>query len=95
MSQEIAPTTPSAPAVDRAAACSPRFHGKQCPKAILRGETEVSPGDTFIQESEDGMGFAAMRYTPKEAMPPRLAWKNFTLLARGTWETCHAAANQK
>jgi hypothetical protein len=83
---------PDEKGVGAAATCSPRFHGKLDPNAVLRGETQVVTGDTFIQESIDMCGFAAMRYTPKSPEPPK-AYMHFEVLATGTWDTCHTAAN--
>lgn len=60
------------------------FRGRQCPNSILRGETDVQPGDTFIAPFEGNDGWAAMRYTP--LLPddsPQPAWKNFETLGRG------------
>lgn len=68
------------------------YHGKQDLNAILRGETPVQTGDTFIHESTYGEGFAAFRYTPQTPEPPKPC-EHFKLLARGIWETCLKACH--
>lgn len=71
----------------------PTFRGKSDPNAILRGETKVRPGDTFIVEDGRMKGFTAFRYTPQTPEPPR-AHMHFTFLGRGSLDTCRKACRR-
>jgi hypothetical protein len=69
------PKSPPAPPV--------RYKGLADPNAVMRGETTLQPGDTFIAESEDNHGFAAIILHRNGAL---------STLASGTREKCEAAA---
>lgn len=70
------------------------FRGKVDCNAVLRGQTEVFPGDTFIDETR-GEGFIAFQYTPLPRDSEDKAYKNFKTLHVGTFGNCERIAKSK
>jgi hypothetical protein len=60
-----------------------RYKGQADPNAVLRGETALQPGDTFIVESLDRHGFTAMILHRNGAL---------STLTSGTREKCESVA---
>ena len=57
------------------------------PNAVLRGETNVKPGDAFLTECEKQEKFVAMRFDPQVPEPDK-AYKHFKVLAVGMRQKC-------
>jgi hypothetical protein len=57
------------------------------PNAVLRGETNLKPGDAFICEVERNEGWVAIRYTPNARPKAVGGWKHFTFIKYGNYET--------
>ncbi|MCK9615992.1 MAG: hypothetical protein M0R48_10980 [Candidatus Omnitrophica bacterium] len=59
---------------------------------VLRGETDINPGDTFYVEGDSTGRFMALRYTPLPNGSKEPAYKNFAVLHVGQVAKCVQAA---